>query len=68
MSSTSRSPDPETGTAISTYPLDTASDNWGNTWLGSELFNANFRVRATESFLLEYLAAQVTYTPERSPV
>jgi hypothetical protein len=58
------------GTAIATYGFGTVSDNWGHTWLGSELSNANFRVRvidvssqATKTFQLEYLAVQVTYTP-----
>ena len=58
------------GTAISTYAFGTASDNWGHAWLGSELSNANFRVRvidvssqAAKTFQLEYLAVQVTYTP-----
>ncbi|HEX5824804.1 MAG TPA: hypothetical protein VFY18_10140 [Candidatus Limnocylindrales bacterium] len=58
------------GTAIATYNFGTAGDNWGHTWLGSELSNANFRVRVIDvtsqpnkDFLLEYLAVQVTYTP-----
>jgi hypothetical protein len=58
------------GTAISTYAFGAANDTWGRTWLGSNFSNANFRLRVidvtnqtTKSFLLEYLAVQVTYTP-----
>jgi len=58
------------GAAITTYTLGATNDNWGRTWLGSELSNANFRVRVIDVtsqpnklFLLEYLAVQVTYTP-----
>ncbi|HEY8801282.1 MAG TPA: hypothetical protein VIM20_11845, partial [Candidatus Limnocylindrales bacterium] len=58
------------GSAITTYTLGATNDNWGRTWLGSELSNANFRVRVIDvtsqpnkSFLLQYLAVQVTYTP-----
>jgi hypothetical protein len=56
--------------AITTYAFGATNDRWGRTWLGSQLSNANFRVRLidvtnqpTKSFLLEYLAVQVTYTP-----
>jgi hypothetical protein len=55
---------------ITTYNLGSASDNWGRTWSGSDFSNANFRVRVTDAssqpnktYLLEYLAVQVTYTP-----
>lgn len=58
------------GTAIATYAFGTASDTWGRTWLGSELSDANFRVRVIDvtsqpnkNFILEYIAVQVTYTP-----
>lgn len=58
------------GSAVATYGLGAVNDTWGRTWLGSELSNASFRVRITDatsqpnkSFLLEYLAVQVTYTP-----
>jgi hypothetical protein len=58
------------GTAISTYTFGATNDTWGRTWTGAQLSNANFRVRVidvtnqtTKSFLLEYLAVQVTYTP-----
>ena len=58
------------GTAIATYNFGATNDNWGHTWTGAQLSNANFRVRVidvtnqtTKSFFLEYLAVQVTYTP-----
>jgi hypothetical protein len=58
------------GSAITTYTLGAANDTWGRTWTGTNLSNANFRVRLTDvtsqpnkDFLLEYLAVQVTYTP-----
>jgi hypothetical protein len=55
---------------IATYTLGAATDTWGHAWTGAELSNANFRVRITDAssqpnktYLLEYLAVQVTYTP-----
>jgi hypothetical protein len=58
------------GSTITAYTLGAANDTWGRTWLGSQLSNANFRVRVidvtsqpSKNFLLEYLAVQVTYTP-----
>jgi len=58
------------GTAIATYNFGATNDNWGRTWTGAQLSDANFRVRVidvtnqtTKSFFLEYLAVQVTYTP-----
>jgi hypothetical protein len=55
---------------ISTYNLGAANDTWGRTWTGANFSNANFRVRITDAtsqpnktYLLEYLAVQVTYTP-----
>jgi hypothetical protein len=58
------------GAAITTYTLGAANDTWGRTWLGSQLSNANFRVRLIDvtsqpnkNFLLEYLAVQITYSP-----
>jgi len=55
---------------ITTYTLGAATDTWGRTWTGANLSNANFRVRNTDassqpnkSYLLEFLAVQVTYTP-----
>jgi hypothetical protein len=55
---------------ITTHTLGAPTDNWGHAWTGAELSNANFRVRITDatsqpnkSYLLEYLAVQVTYTP-----
>jgi hypothetical protein len=59
-----------TATAPTTYNLGATNDTWGRTWAGSDFSNTNFRVRITDvastttkSFLLEYLAVQVTYTP-----
>jgi hypothetical protein len=56
--------------ALTTYTLGGASDTWGRTWTGPNFSNANFRVRITDAtsqpnktYLLEYLAVQVTYTP-----
>lgn len=58
------------GSTITTYTLGSPSDTWGRTWTGANFSNANFRVRITDvtsqpnkSFLLEFLAVQVTYTP-----
>jgi hypothetical protein len=58
------------GSTITTYTLGSTSDTWGRTWTGPEVSNASFRLRVTDvtsqpnkSFLLEYLAVQVTYTP-----
>ncbi len=59
-----------TSTAITTFAFGASNDTWGRTWSGSELSNANFRVRVidvssqpSKDFFLEYLAVQVTYTP-----
>jgi hypothetical protein len=53
-----------------TYTLGGAADTWGRTWTGSQLSNANFRVRlvdvsdrTTKDFQLDYLAVNVAYTP-----
>ena len=50
--------------------LGATNDTWGRTWLGSELSNANFRVRriatsdrTSKDFRLDGLAIQVTYSP-----
>jgi hypothetical protein len=58
------------GSAVTTYTIGAANDLWGRTWTPTNLSNANFRLRLTDvtsqpnkSFLLEYLAVQVTYTP-----
>lgn len=58
------------GATITTYAFGAANDTWGRTWTGANFSNANFRVRITDvtsqpnkTFLLEYLAVQVTYTP-----
>jgi hypothetical protein len=58
------------GSAVTTYTVGGATDTWGRTWTGADFSNANFRLRLTDvtsqpnkSFLLEYLAVQVTYTP-----
>jgi hypothetical protein len=55
---------------ITTYSVGAPNDTWGRTWSGSDFSNANFRVRITDvssqpnkTYLLEYLAVQVTYTP-----
>lgn len=54
-----------------TYIVASGSDTWGRTWNSStEFTNANFRVRITDvasdtstRFRLDWIAAQVTYTP-----
>ncbi len=58
------------GAAITTYTLGSTLDTWGRTWTGSNFANSAFRVRitdvtslSTKTFLLEYLAVQVSYTP-----
>jgi hypothetical protein len=55
---------------ITTYTLGATNDTWGRTWAAANFSNANFRVRITDassqpnkSYLLEFLAVQVTYTP-----
>jgi hypothetical protein len=55
---------------LTTYTLGATNDAWGRTWTGANFSSANFRVRITDassqpnkSYLLEYLAVQVTYTP-----
>ena len=59
-----------TNVGVTTYNLGATNDIWGRTWLGSELSNANFRVRlidasdrTSKDFRLDGLAVQVTYTP-----
>ncbi|HZC33091.1 MAG TPA: hypothetical protein VE640_07370 [Candidatus Bathyarchaeia archaeon] len=59
-----------TATAITTYNLGATNDTWGRSWAGSDFSNTNFRVRITDvssattkSFLLDYVAVQVTYIP-----
>jgi hypothetical protein len=59
-----------TGAAETTYTFGGAADAWGHTWAGSQLSNANFRVRiidastqSNKDFRLDYLAVNVTYTP-----
>ena len=56
--------------ALTTYTLGSPSDTWGRTWTGANFSIANFRIRITDAssqpnktYLLEYLAVQVTYTP-----
>ena len=58
------------GSVITTYTVGATNDLWGRTWTGADFSNATFRVRLTDvtsqpnkSFVLEYLAVQVTYTP-----
>lgn len=53
-----------------TYTLGTTADTWGHAWTVAELADANFRVRVidtdnttTQTFQLDYVAVQVTYTP-----
>jgi hypothetical protein len=53
-----------------TYTLGGAADTWGHAWTGSQLSNANFRVRvvdvsdrSSKDFRLDYLGINVTYTP-----
>ncbi len=55
---------------VTTYALGATNDTWGRTWLGSELSNANFRVRlidtsdrTSKDYRLDGLAVQATYTP-----
>jgi hypothetical protein len=59
-----------TSVGVTTYNLGATNDTWGRSWLGSELSNANFRVRlidmsdrTTKDFRLDGLAVQVMYTP-----
>ena len=59
-----------TGAALTTYAFGGAADTWGHTWTGSQLSNANFRLRIIDAtsqtnkdFRLDYLAVNVTYTP-----
>jgi hypothetical protein len=59
-----------TTATTTTYNLGATNDTWGRSWAGSDFSSANFRVRITDvastttkTFRLEYLAAQVTYTP-----
>jgi hypothetical protein len=57
-------------TTSTAYTLGATNDTWGRAWIGSELSNANFRIRlidvtdkANQDVTLDGLAAQVTYTP-----
>ncbi len=56
------------GTTEQTFMLGSATDNWGRTWLPSELSNANLRVRIIDvssstarDFSLDWVAVRVTY-------
>lgn len=58
------------GAAEATYLFGGAADTWGHVWTGTQLINANFRVRLTDAtgqpnkdYLLDYVAVEVTYTP-----
>lgn len=58
------------GATITTYTFGATNDLWARMWVGSDFSNASFRVRLTDvtsqptkSFLLQYLAVQVSYTP-----
>jgi hypothetical protein len=59
-----------TSSAITTYTLGSATDNWGHTWTAAQLSTTNFRVRVTDAtnqpnkdYRLDYLAVTVQYTP-----
>jgi hypothetical protein len=60
-----------TSTALATYTLGTATDNWGHSpWTASQLGATTFKVRITDNatittktFTLDYLGVQVAYTP-----
>ena len=52
------------------YTLGTAADTWGRTWTSTEFTNTNFLLRVidvdnvtTQTFQLDYVAVQVTFTP-----
>ena len=56
--------------AETTYTFGGAADAWGHGWTGTQLSNANFRVRiidassqSNKDFRLDYLAINVTYVP-----
>jgi hypothetical protein len=58
------------GTAETLYGFGGPADTWGHGWTGTQLNNANFRVRLTDAtsqntkdYLLDYLAVDVTYVP-----
>jgi hypothetical protein len=53
-----------------TYILGATNDTWGRAWTVSQFSNANFRLRVidvdnttTQTFQLDFVAVQVTYTP-----
>jgi hypothetical protein len=53
-----------------TYLVGGVADNWGHTWIASQLSTTNFRVRVTDAtsqpnkdFKMDYLAARVVYVP-----
>lgn len=59
-----------TATALTTYTLGGAASLWGRTWTGTQLSDANFRVRLIDvsnnnarDFTLDGVEVQVTYTP-----
>jgi hypothetical protein len=56
------------GTTEQTFVLGSGTDNWGHTWLPSELSNTNFRLRViavasstARDFSLDWVAVRVTY-------
>ena len=61
----------QTGTLTTTeqtYTLGSPSDNWGHTWILSQLSNSNFRVRiidvatnTSRDFSLDWITVRVTY-------
>jgi hypothetical protein len=58
------------GTAEALYAFGGPADIWGHVWTGTQLNNANFRVRLTDAtnqpnkdYSLDYVAVDVTYVP-----
>jgi hypothetical protein len=59
-----------TSSALTTYTLGSATDDWGHIWTAAQLSATNFRVRVTDAtnqpnkdYRLDYLAVTVQYTP-----
>ncbi|MFZ5365172.1 MAG: peptidoglycan-binding protein [Patescibacteria group bacterium] len=60
-------------TSETTYTFGNGTDNWGRSWSGGELSNANFRVmiangdtnnaRSRRDFSLDWIAPKIYYTP-----
>ena len=56
--------------SLATYVLGSTTDDWGRSWIASQLGNGTLRVRVTNTaaktdrdFHLDWVAVQVTYTP-----